>query len=172
MASLEPLAEKYLCMLSKTNPSSNFNDLKNGLEALMRATGLSLAVRGMLSFGIHLSSAKFAATYPGAVKEPKPVNPVASTPDMENYSNLLKDYNHKLSRRVLLDSLVLLLVSSLLSKVPSDDVDHLMASDAAGGDPRKYFKFTYNYLGHNYTNPRRVQGTCCFGQCTSHPRYV
>ena len=150
MASLEPLAERYLCMLSKTSPSSNFNDLKNGLEALMRATGLSLAVRGMLSFGIHLSNANFAATYPGAVKEPKPVNPVAPTPDMENYSNLLKDYNHKLSRRVLFDSLVLLLISSILSKIPKDDVDHLMASDAARGDPCKYFKFTYNYLDDKY----------------------
>ena len=89
MASLEPLADKYLCSLSKVSPSSNYSDLKNGLEALMRAIGLSLAVRGMFSFGIHLSNAKLAATYPGVVKEPKPMNPVAPTPDMDNYSNLL-----------------------------------------------------------------------------------
>ena len=114
MANLDILADKYLPSLSKTNPSASYPDLVSGADALVRATGLTLAPRGVLSFGTHLSSAKFAVTYPGVVKEPKPVNSVAPTPDMENYSNLLKDYDHKLARRVLLDSLVLFLVSSLI----------------------------------------------------------
>jgi len=151
------IRDAYLIALPERDRSAYLHDFFTSLENLMRVIGLTLGPTGYLSFYVHLSDVKMAAKHPGAVRSAPPLVPVEPDPDNIIYLNRgkkfdrdVKTYERALAKRTLFDQLTIFLVSSILLKLPPDDVVCIKALDTSLGKPDVFIRIIYYYLDDKY----------------------
>jgi hypothetical protein len=150
MASSTNVRDVFLFALPDIDRSASINDFFISLEALMSSVGLQLHKDGMLAFYLHLTDEQLLLRHPGSVRLPIPIEPVMPDDDDELFDRKMKKFTFARADFVLFKDLTIFLISSVLARLPKDDVKNITALDPLLGLGSASLSVIYTYLFNKY----------------------